>query len=279
MNIVDKSLQSALTQTRRMLAESSVGLRFVAKLRNQCDLTIGRAHGWGISLDPELNGEAKWLRNVADRLHYVVDVGANKGEWTDLVLHQSKVNKALLFEPSLSALSILRQRFSVYPEVEIVEAAGGSRCGSMSFFEEEGAGETSSLVSGFSRDAKAREVQITTVDAEVERRGWPSVDFLKIDAEGYDFHVLEGARGLLESGKVAYGQFEYNSPWRLSGCTLTFTIRWLHDLGYECFLMKADGLHVPNIDLYREYYLYSNYAFIRNDLVADALQRVGHPAQ
>ena len=145
----------------------------------------------------------------------------------------------------------------------------------MPFFEEEGAGETSSLVEGASITGKAREVQITTVDAEVERRGWPSVDFLKIDAEGYDFRVLEGARRLFENRKVSYGQFEYNAPWRLCGTTLTYAIRWLHNLGYECFLIKADGLHTPNVEAYREYYLYSNYAIIRNDLVEGVLQITG----
>jgi FkbM family methyltransferase len=272
-SLLDPMIQYALHQTRKMLAGSRTGLHFVTKLRNQCELTIGRAHGWGISKDPELNGEARWLRAVMDRLRYVVDVGANRGEWTGLVLQQKKVDGALLFEPSLSALELLRARFLDHPEVEIVEAAAGNAPGSASFFEEEGAGETSSLVPEFSRMGKARQVRLTTVDAEVERRGWPSVDFLKIDAEGFDFRVIEGSRRLFESGKVSYGQFEYNSPWRLSGATLTFTVQWLRDLGYQCFLLKADGLHAPNIEFYREYYLYSNYAIIRNDLVEDALQR------
>lgn len=267
-------IKYALNQTRRMLAGSNAGLRFVAKLRNQCDLTIGRAHGWGISNDPELNGEAKWLRTVVDRLRYIVDVGANKGEWTDLVLQSKRVDGALLFEPALSASERLQRRFSAYPQVEVIEAAAGSTPGVMSFFDEGNAGETSSLVQGFSHNATSRKVRVTTVDAEVESRAWPCVDFLKIDAEGYDFHVLEGARQLFENRKVAYGQFEYNSPWRLSGTTLTFAISWLGSLGYQCFLLKADGLHAPNTELYREYYLYSNFAIIRNDLVEDARQRM-----
>jgi FkbM family methyltransferase len=173
----------------------------------------------------------------------------------------------------LAALEMLRARFFEHPEVEIVEAAAGNAPGAVSFFEEENAGETSSVVAGFSHNGKARQVQLTTVDAEIERRGWPSVDFLKIDAEGFDFRVLEGSRRLFEKGMVSYGQFEYNGPWRLSGTTLTFAVQWLRDLGYQCFLLKADGLHTPNIEFYREYYLYSNYAIIRNDLIEDVFQR------
>lgn len=270
-------IQYALNQTRRKLADSRIGLQFVAKLRNQCELVIGSAHGWGTSCDPRLNGEAKWLRSVVDKVRYVVDVGANRGEWAGLVLREHELDGALLIEPSLSAVEILRRQFSNHPEIEIVEAAAGSAPGTVRFFEEQDAGETSSLVEGFSAMANSRQVWVTTIDTEIERRGWPSVDFLKIDAEGYDFRVLEGSRRLFKQRKVSYGQFEYNGPWRLSGTTLTYAINWLKTLGYQSFLIKADGLHVPDVDTYREYYLYSNYAIIRNDLVEDALQNIGRP--
>jgi FkbM family methyltransferase len=266
-------IQYALTQARRIAANSKFGLQFAAKLRNQCEMIIGGAHGWP-DCDLETNGEAKWLKSVADRLRYVVDVGANKGEWTDLALHHIRPDGVLLFEPSTHAAQLLRERFSERSEIEIVEAAAGNAPGSMLFFEEEGAGETSSLVEGVSSRGVARAVRVTTVDDEIERRGWPFVDFLKIDAEGYDFRVLEGTRRLFESARVAYGQFEYNGPWRLNGATLTYAILWLKKLGYQCFLLKADGLHIPDVDIYREYYLYSNYAIIRNDLVEDALHKL-----
>ncbi len=102
MKILKNSLQAALNQTRGLLARSETGLWFVAKLRNQCDLTIGTAHGWTMGLDPEVNGEAKWFRTVPHDLHYVVDVGANKGDWTNLALSCKKVDHVLLLEPSLS---------------------------------------------------------------------------------------------------------------------------------------------------------------------------------
>ena len=266
-------IQSTLTHTRKILADSRICLYVVTKLRNQCELVIGEAHGWSNGCNPDVNGEARWLKSVGDRLHYIVDVGANRGEWTSSALCQKNLDGALLFEPSRSAGEILRRQFADHPEVELVEAAAGASLGTMAFFEEENAGRTSSLVDGASATHNAREVRVTTIDAEVERRGWPSVDFLKIDAEGYDFHVLEGAAQLFAQRKVLYGQFEYNSPWRLSGTTLTCAIHWLKALGYQCYVLRPDGLHLPNTDLYREYFLYSNYAFIRNDLVEDALQR------
>ena len=40
--------------------------------------------------------------------------------------------------------------------------------------------------------AQEKLVSINTIDDEVRQLGYIYVDFLKIDAEGYDFKVLEG---------------------------------------------------------------------------------------
>jgi len=263
-------IQRLLNPIRGLLASSQGGLSLTTKLRNQCQIIIARAHS--ATRYPEVNGEARWLRAVLDQIQYAVDVGANRGDWTNMVLQGGRAEHLLLIEPSSSAQEKLRRRFSGNPHVEIVEAAAGSAPGMLPFFEEPDAGETSSLLAGFSQENRKRQVQVTTVDGEVGKRKWPRVDFLKIDAEGFDFRVLEGCRQLFLDGKVRYGQFEYNGPWRLAGATLTFALRWLQDLGYECFLVLPDGLHQPKTDVYWDYYSYSNYAIIRQDLVADIME-------
>ncbi len=95
------------------------------------------------------------MKAVEDRLRYVVDVGANRGDWTSIVRERKTLDGALLFEPSLSALQILRSRFSRYPALEIIDAAAGNAPGSVIFFEEKNAGETSSLIAGFSQESNS----------------------------------------------------------------------------------------------------------------------------
>jgi FkbM family methyltransferase len=172
------------------------------------------------------------------------------------------VKGGLLFEPSREAASLLARRFGAYTAIEIVRAAAGETCREVTFFEEPHSGETSSIVPGASTpQCRACTVHMTTVAAEVERLGWRSVDYLKIDTEGYDFYVLRGATELLAAKRIALGQFEYGDGWRLSGSTLTRAIRWLAELGYECFLLKGRGLYTPRLEEYGEYFGYSNYVF------------------
>jgi len=47
----------------------------------------------------------------------------------------------------------------------------------------------------------------------------------------------------------------------LSGATLQHAFSWLKNLGYECFLLKEGKLFRPRIEVYGEYFSYSNYVF------------------
>jgi hypothetical protein len=83
------------------------------------------------------------------------------------------------------------------------------------------------LVAGTFLRGEEHTVQVTTLEAEIDRLGWPTIDYLKIDAEGYDFHVLSGARRLLECKRIALGQFEYGTAWVSAGSTLTYAVKRL----------------------------------------------------
>jgi FkbM family methyltransferase len=259
------AFRKVLGTTHHFLGHSHVGLWLAEKLRNQCETIIARAHGTAVG-DAEENGEAGFLKSVALSIAYFVDVGANRGNWAARVLDISPLAKGLLFDPSRSAVAILQQRFAQTSGIEVLEAAVGESPGSLPFFEEDEAGETSSLVGAVSRAANCRQVPVTTLDSEVKNRNWPRVDYLKIDAEGYDFRALHGAKALLSEGLVHLGQFEYGAGWRYTGATITYAITWLADLGYDCYVLTGRGLLQPNPDRFREYFQYSNYVFVRSDL-------------
>lgn len=243
-----------------VIARSRLGVWCVVKIRNQCRAILGRAHGSTVT-DMTVNGEATIIEHINKSIRLVVDVGANRGEWTQMALRSTTVQTCLIFEPSDSALSALQQRFAAEPRVIIIGAAAGDCVAELSFYEEPGAGETSTLVAGTTLRGEERTVRVTTLETEIDRLGWPTVDYLKIDAEGYDFHVLRGARRLFERKRIALGQFEYGSAWASSGSTLAYATKWLKDVGYQCFLLKNSKLYLPRPDVYGEYYGYSNYVF------------------
>src|SRR5258707_6529973 len=55
-------------------------------------------------------------------------------------------------------------------------------------------------------------VPTITLDDFTEQNKIPSIDFLKIDVEGFELEVLKGAAGLLSSKRIKMILFEANTP-------------------------------------------------------------------
>jgi hypothetical protein len=146
---------------------------------------------------------------------------------------------------------------------EIIPAAVADKPGMMDFYMEASAGKTSLLFRQHSNaQAKRVSVQVVTLDAELERRKIKFVDCLKIDAEGYDLHVLKGAENCLARKMIGIIQFEYNAPWAFSSSTLIAALEYLKGCDYRVYLLKHNGLYNFDYDVYGEFYHYANFVAI-----------------
>jgi len=259
LNILHRTLDAA----QRTIARSKPLVRLAVLVRNQARCVI--KYHLAESPDVAFTGEM-WLRELlAPKAKFVVDVGANIGDWLEGVraIKDGAEFSALAFEPSSSAVSRLRARFEGDERVSIEECAVGDVAGSLTLFEEPDAGKGSSLVPGFNRGSGVnRNVPVTTLDDEVAHREWGRIDLLKIDAEGYDLRVLRGAHALLAAQDIGVLQFEYNRAWQLAGDTLRAAYTLLEQCGYAVYLLKRDGLYTLDYLLYEEYFEYSNFVAI-----------------
>ena len=268
------SISGRIYHFRRWLGRSIWWMRIVLKIRNQC---LGVVHYFfNEGCVPTQNGERAVIKAFAPISSNFIDVGANVGEWTQAFLDVSgQPSRGLVADPSSSALQALRSKFLQESRVTILEAAFSDREGEAEFFEEPSAGQSSSLVPGFSRtNSCKRMVRVTTLDREVERLGWTSVGFLKVDAEGHDLHVLRGARNLLSTHRIDVIQFEYNAPWKRAGSHLAEAVELLQGFGYRIYLIKQAGLLHLECNNWLDYYDYSNYLAVRADKVIPPTLRV-----
>jgi len=242
---------------QRLLSKSPLVVRLIILIRNQCNMVIQNHLG---NYDPTANGENLIIDFVSASCFNIIDVGANKGDWTGYFIQNNPEVNALLFEPSLNAYDYLVDNYGLNPNVTIINKAVSDTEGETYFFEEPDMGERSSLISSFSNsNAKKTLVEITTIDAAVALHHISKIDFLKIDVEGYDYHVLRGATKNLALKRIQYLQFEYNAPWAEAGSTLISSLNFLKQHGYETFLIKEFGLYKFNYSKYGEYFRYSNF--------------------
>ncbi len=162
------------------------------------------------SLIAQTNGE-NWLVSQLSAKPLVIDVGFHRGEFSAEVLRQRPAARIIAFEPARSMHAYFRTTFAGTPAIELVPCAVGSTKGKSIFYDT--ATGTSSLLDLGQRNAEKYEVPVMRLDDFFGERRLGGVDFLKIDAEGFDLPVLEGAAEVLATQRIAMFTFEHNSPW------------------------------------------------------------------
>jgi FkbM family methyltransferase len=256
------NLPKILDSVHQNLAKSPFAVNLAIKLHNQCKSIIKYHLGESKYLDK--NGEGWLARQIAAHSTTFIDVGANLGEWTEIFYNEMSNNRlGLLFDPSPLAFQNLQNKFKNIPEIELINAAVSDIPGEMNFYENLNSFDKSSLVGDNNNSNLVKtKVKVTTLDIEITKRQLDYIDFLKIDAEGYDFHVLRGASNLLSRQLIGVIQFEYIGAWALANSTLIGAINLLKSYGYQIFLLKSSGLYKFDYDLYQEYFSYSNFVAI-----------------
>ncbi len=142
----------------------------------------------------------------------VFDVGAFDG--CTAIGYRKAFKEAAIhsFEPSPEAYAALVERFKEDSQVVPVNTALADAPGTASF-QLNNAGVTNSLLEKDKRsdewvdhtwtdNTATVEVKVDTLDNYCEREGIRQIDLLKIDAQGADLKVLQGAGRMLREGRI-----------------------------------------------------------------------------
>ena len=141
----------------------------------------------------------------------MVDVGANYGYFSLLWAAQKPGNRVIAFEASprnQHALRLNVERNGFTEAITLRSEAAGKEVGELRFHlgpeDQTGWG---GLAKESSNEA---DVTVPVVTLDDELRDTPSIEVLKIDTEGADTWVLEGASNLLRQKRIRYIFFEEN---------------------------------------------------------------------
>jgi FkbM family methyltransferase len=138
----------------------------------------------------------------------VFDVGANVGQSAALFSDVFPAATVHSFEPDPESYRQLQRVAASYPRVSAINAAVGDREGDATFYVNEfrqtnsllkAAGNAGQfLVGTHGLDLRSEiQVQVLTLDGYCADHGIEHIDLLKLDTQGYELKVLDGASGLL----------------------------------------------------------------------------------
>jgi len=217
---------------------------------------MNAASFWGLGYNnwhSAVNGEdrfiARWAAARKTGRAVIVDVGANEGDTTQQFLDAMADAQCHLFEPNPKTFARLSRRYGGRTNVRLNQKGVGDKAGHITLHDFDGPGserasflpETfTDLVHNKSAVLKSVEVEVVTLDDYARSEGIAHIDFLKIDAEGFERFVLEGAQALLAARRIGVIQLEMNEHNVISN----FNIYGLKKLlaGYDIYRILPSGL-------------------------------------
>ena len=185
----------------------------------------------------------------------ILDVGGNLGDWTHETILRWPNSEIVIFEPSKAALNKLESRYQGVENVKIVSKALSDSRGSATLFSDVAGSGLGSLSE---RDLEyigihfshSETVQVDTLDNYLHGIIKP-IAILKIDVEGHELAVLQGATDLFASNRrPKIVQFEFGGA-----CIDTrtyFRDLWKFFENYEYDLFRIGKRKLHKIVEYRE---------------------------
>jgi FkbM family methyltransferase len=154
-----------------------------------------------------------------ENIDCIVDVGANIGAWSLATLSFSKPKKLIAIEPSPWLHSTLEKNLKIFPHAEIYKVAVGAEKGTTQFNVHSSSGFSSILqlkedMYNYYYSKKPKQVDTVTVPIETldELLGdIAEISLLKIDVQGYERFVLQGAKETLKKTRHIFLEVMFTS--------------------------------------------------------------------
>ncbi len=180
-----------------------------------------RGMNYGLGGMLSTSGEKELLKMVSQQLDLLgksnkvlFDVGANHGQYTDLLLDTfSGTDRIVCFEPSRHSFKELSARHGQKANVELVPYGLGSKTENRNlFYDVEGSGWASVFErkdTGFNHPlTHSEEISIITLDDFCAAKQINEINFLKADVEGFELEIFRGATNILPN--IDFIQFEFS---------------------------------------------------------------------
>lgn len=187
----------------------------------------------------------------------IFDVGANIGHYS-VLLKEIFGEKAIIhsFEPSKKTFDKLISNIGDKNKIYLHNFGFGSENTKIILYSDS---DESGLASVYKRRldhfnidmSKSEQIEIKTLDTFCNDQKIEHIHFLKLDVEGHELKVMEGASKMLKSGAIDFIQFEFGGC-NIDSRTFFQDFYYLLKDNYKIYRIVKDGLY--QINQYKEMY-------------------------
>jgi FkbM family methyltransferase len=185
----------------------------------------------------------------------IFDVGAHVGQTAARLADEFPAAQIFSFEPDPRSFPALKEFAARCPRVRPIQAALGDADAQATFFVNRfsqtssllrtAAGADQYLVARGGMDSERTEtVPVMTLDRFCSEQRIDRIDLLKLDTQGYELRVLDGAQALLRQRAVPLIYLEVNFVHLYEGQPLFPDVyRYLYDRGYRLVWLYERNFH------------------------------------
>lgn len=193
----------------------------------------------------------------------IFDIGANVGNYAKKVLDNiSHPHQTIhCFEPSAHTFAVLYQTHGAKPQFRLNNFGLSDTAGSLKLFKDfEGSG-LASLYNRkvFENEALVEMIELKTLDDYCKDNAIEQIDFMKMDVEGNELKVLQGAKEMLAAQRIKMIQFEFG------GCNIEAKVFFadifhLLEDQFDFYRLLKDGFQkMPHYKESYEIFYYANF--------------------
>lgn len=176
------------------------------------------------------------LQDLGCQPRHIVDVGANRGTWTQLTLRYFPDACYTLIEPQAQLIPFLENLQRGNAKIRFYHAGAGKTQGNLLLSVADS--DDSSTFRLTPEQAQRYgypqvEVPVVTLNELLAKDDFPTPDLIKIDAEGLDLEVLEGASQFLGNTEIFMVEAAVGNPNFAN--TLLEVVHYMDVNGYRLF--------------------------------------------
>jgi len=197
-----------------------------------------------------------------------LDVGANVGLISLNVIHEVPEAVVYAFEPGEHQACLLDDTVAenaLHDRITIIRKALGAEAGEAEFIVHNSQHASGDGFRDTGRAGKGHKVRVpvTTLDEWWQSAGNPSIDVAKLDTEGAELLILQGARDFLSACRPVLVMEIEKRNLEAYPYDAASIVSWLNEAGYR--IETIDGLTVTPDNMVRHQAEYSDYVAIPED--------------